>query len=97
MSPNDLDKVHETDHFEIHYTLTGNDAVINNEYIYTMGEIYEDVWSFFIDTLDYDPPIDSNSDTDNLYKIYVENHSMACRTSIAGFKILQEKKRRSHH
>ena len=73
MSPNDLDKVHETDHFEIHYTLTGNDAVINNEYIYTMGEIYEDVWSFFIDTLDYDPPIDSNSDTDNLYKIYVEN------------------------
>ena len=72
-SPNDLDRVHETDHFKIHYTLTGNDAVLNSEYIYTMGEIYEDVWSFFIDTLNYDPPIGSNSDINYLYKIYVEN------------------------
>jgi len=71
--PNDLDKVHETEHFKIHYTLLGNDAVLNNEYIYAMGEIYEEVWSFFIDSLNYDPPINVNSNTENLYKIYVEN------------------------
>ncbi len=66
---NYLDQSYQTEHFKINYTLEGIHAVNNIDYIINMGNIFEQVYSFFIDTLDYDePPINSYS----LYDINVE-------------------------
>ena len=38
-----------------------------------MGEIFEQVWLFFMDTLDFDPPVSDPMENNDLYNIYVEN------------------------
>ena len=70
--PTDLDQSYETEHFKFHYTLEGIDAVTDIEYVFSMGNIFEQAWSFFIDTLEYDPPPEVNSQNGVLYNIYIE-------------------------
>ena len=71
--PTDLDQFLDTDHFRLHYTLEGTDAVQNVEYVISMSQIYEQVYSFFVDTLGFiPPPTISNNDYD-LYDIFIEN------------------------
>ena len=72
LRPNNLDDSYETEHFKFHYTLDGNDAVTNIEYVHSMGEIFEQVWNFFIDTLEYDPPPEIDPQNQKLYDIYIE-------------------------
>ena len=38
-----------------------------------MGEIFEQVWLFFMDTLEFDPPVSDPLENNDLYNIYVEN------------------------
>ena len=71
--PNDLDQIYDSDHFRIFYTLEGSDAVENLDYVVTMSQIFEQVYSFFTDTLGYDPPPPDPESNHNLYEIYVEN------------------------
>ena len=73
IAPNDLDQYIDTDHFRLHYTMEGVDAVENINYVIMMSQVYEQVYRFFIDTLDFTPPpIDPNKDY-ALYDIYIEN------------------------
>ena len=72
LRPNNLDESYETEHFKFHYTLDGNDGVTNTEYVHSMGEIFEQVWNFFIDTLEYDPPPEIDPQNQKLYDIYIE-------------------------
>ena len=71
--PNDLDQYLDTDHFRLHYTLEGTDAVANIDYVITMSEVYEQVYKFFIDTLGFTPPPNDPNKNYNLYDIYIEN------------------------
>ena len=67
--PNDLDQYLDTDHFRLHYTLEGTDAVANIDYVITMSEVYEKVYKFFIDTLGFTPPPNDPNKNYNLYVI----------------------------
>ena len=65
-----LDQTHETEHFKFYFTLDGLDAVESIEYVTNMGLIFEQVWSFHIDTMGFDiPPLNANG----LYEIRIEN------------------------
>ena len=64
-----LDLSYETEHFRINYTFEGINAVESIDYILSMGNIFEQVYSFFIDTLDYDKP---PTNSDGFYDINVE-------------------------
>ncbi len=77
-----LDLSYDTDHFRIHYTLTGNDAVDNTDsdgdttpdYIETMAEVFEEVYNHDIIELGYTiPPSDGMEGGSNAYDIYVED------------------------
>lgn len=72
IKPTNLDLSYKTDHFEFFYTLDGVDSVENVEYVHSMGEIFEHVWNFFIDTLKYDPPPGLDSQSEKLYNVYIE-------------------------
>ena len=75
LSPTDLDQIYDTDHFRFYYTLdeSSDDAVENEEYVINMGEIFEDVWTFYMDTIGFDPPPIDTVVNQNLYEIYIEN------------------------
>ena len=69
-----LDQTYDSDHFRFYYTLDGssNDAVENEAYVTNMGAVFEEVWSFYIDSMVFDPPpLNPNNDHD-LYEIYIE-------------------------
>ena len=69
-----LDQTYDSDHFRFYYTLDGssNDAVENEDYVTNMGAVFEEVWSFYIDSMGFDPPpLNPNNDHD-LYEIYIE-------------------------
>jgi len=69
-----LDQTYDSDHFRFYYTLDGssNDAVENEDYVTSMGAVFEEVWSFYIDSMGFDPPpLNPNNDHD-LYEIYIE-------------------------
>jgi len=72
LRPNKLDYSYNTEHFKFHYTLNGNDAVTDIEYVHSMGEIFEQVWYFFIDSLGYDAPLELDAQNGMLYDIYIE-------------------------
>ena len=57
--PDYLNQTYETEHYRFHFTLdsTSINKVENFDYIIQMGEIFEQVWLFFMDTLDFDPPV----------------------------------------
>ena len=62
---NSLDQSYNTEHFRFFYTLEGNDAVANIDYVSNMGNIFEEVWSFYIDSMGFEPP---PMNTENLYE-----------------------------
>ena len=69
-----LDQIYDTEHFRFFYTLdeSSNDAVENEDYVTNMGAVFEEVWSFYIDSMGFDPPpLNPNNDHD-LYEIYIE-------------------------
>ena len=69
-----LDQIYDTEHFRFYYTLdeSSNDAVENEDYVTNMGVVFEEVWSFYIDSMGFDPPpLNPNNDHD-LYEIYIE-------------------------
>ena len=66
---NSLDQSYNTEHFRFFYTLEGNDAVANIDYVSNMGNIFEEVWSFYIDSMGFEPP---PMNTENLYEINIE-------------------------
>ena len=72
-TPNDLDQVFESEHFRFHYTNEGTDAVSDPNYISQMAEIFEEVYSFYIDTLNFSAPVSDPVSDDILYNIFVEN------------------------
>jgi len=72
LKPTYLDNSYETEHFKFHYTLDGNDAVADIEYVHSMGRIFEQVWNFFIDTLEYTPPPEVDPQNEKLYNIFIE-------------------------
>ena len=73
--PQNLDLIYETNHFRFHYTLndTSIHKVENFNYVIEMGEVFEQVWLFFMDTLKYNAPFSDPNDINNLYNIYIEN------------------------
>jgi len=69
-----LDQIYDSDHFRFYYTLdeSSNDVVENEDYVTSMGAVFEEVWSFYIDSMGFDPPpLNPNNDHD-LYEIYIE-------------------------
>ncbi len=66
----DLDQSYDTDHFRFQYTLDGNNAVENVDYVIKMGDIFEQVWSFHIDTMGFDQP---PMGPDGFYEVIIEN------------------------
>ncbi|MBJ13042.1 MAG: hypothetical protein CMG62_08215 [Candidatus Marinimicrobia bacterium] len=73
--PEGLNESHVTNHFKFHYTLGNSyDAIDNINYVISMGEVFENVWSFYIDSLGYLPPVqDQMIGGSNLYDIYLLN------------------------
>ncbi len=76
------DFYYDTDHFRIHYDLTGTNAVDNTDsdgdsvpdYIETMANVFEEVYDHEINILGYTaPPNDGTNVGSNTYDIYVEN------------------------
>ena len=69
INPN-LDQSYDTDHFRFFYTLEGSNAVENLDYVINMGNIFEQVWPFYIDTMGFDQP---PMGPDDLYEVNIEN------------------------
>ena len=78
----DLDYYYDTNHFRIHYDLTGTNAVDNTDsngdsvpdYIDTMGIVFEDVFNHEINVLGYTiPPSDGMEGGSSAYDIYVKS------------------------
>ena len=69
-----LDQTYDSDHFRFYYTLdeSSNDAVENEDYVTNMGAVFEEVWSFHIDSMGFDPPPLNPNNNHNLYEIYIE-------------------------
>ena len=72
-TPNDLDLVFESEHFRFHYTNEGTDAISDPNYIFQMAEVFEEVYSFYIDTLNFSAPVSDPASDDILYDVFVEN------------------------
>ena len=75
LHPNYLDLKYETNHFRFHYTLSESSThkVDNIDYVIQMGHVFEQVWLFFIDTLNFESPPTDPSYENDLYDIYIEN------------------------
>ena len=69
----DLDQVFESEHFRFHYTNEGTDAISDPNYIFQMAEVFEEVYSFYIDTLNFSAPVSDPASDDILYDVFVEN------------------------
>lgn len=72
-APEDLDQIYDSEHFRFHYTYESSDAISNMDYILQMAAIFENVYSFYIDTLGFSPPVNDPDSNHSLYEIYVEN------------------------
>ena len=69
LAPVDLDQSYDTEHFRLFYTLDGYDSVENLEYVIQVGQVFEQVWTFYMDTLEFEPP-PSDPDADHdLYDV----------------------------
>ena len=72
VKPNDLDEVYDSNHFRFYYTFDGYDAVENISYVIEMGNVFEQVYKFYSDTLGFTPPPLDPQNDHNLYEIYIE-------------------------
>ena len=79
-----LDFYYDTNHFRIHYDLTGSNAVDNTDsngdtvpdYIETMAEVFEEVYNHEINELGFSPPpSDKGVGGSDDYDIYVKHTS----------------------
>ncbi len=70
----DLDQIYDTEHFRFYYTLDESSihVVENQGYVITMGEVFENVWDFFMDTLGFEQPLLNPENDHSLYEIYIE-------------------------
>jgi len=84
LTPNIMESVFETEHFNIHYDIStsSNDAIstddLNNNYIpdyaENMGSVYEYVYSYFKDSLNYDLVFQANQNLNiEKYNIYISD------------------------
>jgi len=73
--PEGLTETYTTDHFKFHFILGNSyDSVNDIDYVIAMGNVFENVWSFYIDSLGYLPPVeDQMIGGSNLYDIYLLN------------------------
>jgi len=68
------EKILDTEHFRIHYTLHGRDAISSENYINEMGNAFEYSWQIQIDQYGWaPPPPDDGIGGDNRYDIYIQN------------------------
>ncbi|MBU1662339.1 MAG: hypothetical protein KKD28_12805, partial [Chloroflexi bacterium] len=64
----------DSEHFRIHYTLSGSDAVSSLEYINTVAEIMEYVWLVEVEQMGWaPPPPDGGFGGDDSYDVYLLN------------------------
>ena len=64
----------DSEHFRIHYTLSGNDAVSSLEYVNTVAEIMEHVWQVEVEQMGWTPPPpDGGFGGDDRYDVYLLN------------------------
>ncbi|MBL7013323.1 MAG: T9SS type A sorting domain-containing protein [Candidatus Marinimicrobia bacterium] len=77
-----LNLIYETNHFAIHYDLSGSHAVLAEDidfdgipdYINQVADVFEYVWSVEVDSMNYDaPPTDGLQGGSSKYDIYVSN------------------------
>ena len=70
----DLDQIYDTEHFRFYYTLDESSihVVENQGYVITMSEVFENVWDFFMDTLEFEQPLLNPENDHSLYEIYIE-------------------------
>ena len=73
LAPVDLDQSYDTEHFRLFYTLDGYDSVENLEYVIQVGQVFEQVWTFYMDTLEFEPPPSDPDAAHDLYEVYLEN------------------------
>ncbi|MBI90224.1 MAG: hypothetical protein CMG60_09070 [Candidatus Marinimicrobia bacterium] len=73
--PEGLTETYTTDHFKFHFILGDSyDSVDNIDYVISMGNVFENVWKFYVDSLGYSPPVeDQMIGGSNLYDIYLLN------------------------
>tara|TARA_B100001250_G_scaffold389013_1_gene387739 strand:- start:120 stop:1778 length:1659 start_codon:yes stop_codon:yes gene_type:complete len=73
--PIGLTETYNTDHFKFHFVLGNSyDSVDDINYVISMGNVFENVWNFYIDSLGYSPPVDDQMiGGSNLYDIYLLN------------------------
>jgi hypothetical protein len=68
------EQVLTSEHFRIHYTLDGRDAIASEDYIREMSKAFEYSWQVEIDQFGWaPPPPDEGVGGDNRYDIYVQN------------------------
>jgi len=74
-TPSTLDETYETDHFRFYYTLDSEsiDKIDSLGYVILMGQVFEQVWLFFTDTLGYDTPPGNPNNDDDKYDVYIVN------------------------
>ena len=72
-TPNDLGQVFESEHFRFHYTNEGTDAVSDPNYVLQMAEVFENVYSFYIDTLEFSAPLSDPASDNIFYNVFIEN------------------------
>ncbi len=64
----------DTEHFKIHYTLTGRDAALSTGYVDNMATALEHSWDVEIDQLGWaPPPPDNGIGGDDRYDVYIQN------------------------
>ena len=74
-TPSTLNETYETDHFRFNYTLDSEsiDKVDSLGYVILMGQVFEQVWKFFGDTLGYDAPPGNPNNDDDKYDVFIVN------------------------
>jgi len=73
--PEGLNETYVTDHFKFHF-ISGDsyNSIENIDYVISMGNVFENVWKFYVDSLGYYPPVeDQMVGGSNLYDIYIVN------------------------
>ena len=74
--PTGLPLTYDTEHFRMHYALSGGDAVPNEDYVHQMANKFEAAYNFLISTRGYlAPPSDGTAGGNSKYDVYIMNIS----------------------
>lgn len=64
----------DTEHFRMHYTLIGRDAVLSEAYVNEMAQAFEYSWQIEVDQFGWaPPPPDAGIGGDDRYDVYIQN------------------------